>query len=109
MMKKNLKNTHRKDRKIVNILGINVDSTTKDEVLASVKEKVSYNSIAGNRNTKFYIVTPNPELVLASTKNSLLKSALNGADYAVPDGIGLAQAAKFSSFRTRNIVFTFFQ
>lgn len=84
-MKKNTKNTHKTGRKIVDILGIGVDSTSKGEVLTAVTKKVSDSS-------KFYIVTPNPELVLASTKNSLLKSALNNADFAIPDGIGLRVA-----------------
>lgn len=106
-MKRNTKNTYEIGRKIVDILAINVDSTSKERVLAGVKEMMAYNS-------KFYIVTPNPELVLASTKNLLLKRALNHADFAIPDGIGLAQAAKFLSLQVPQSIFvrvvvTFFQ
>jgi len=89
-MKKSKKNTHQKDRKIVDILGIDMDSTELVEVLAGVEEKIS-------DSCKFYIVTPNPELVLSATKNPALKQAMNSADFAIPDGIGLAQAAKFLS------------
>jgi N-acetylglucosaminyldiphosphoundecaprenol N-acetyl-beta-D-mannosaminyltransferase len=45
-----------------------------------------------SHNKKFYIVTPNPELVLASQTNPKLKSALNDADLAIPDGVGLRVA-----------------
>jgi N-acetylglucosaminyldiphosphoundecaprenol N-acetyl-beta-D-mannosaminyltransferase len=40
-------------------------------------------------NVKFYIVTPNPELILMARKDKKLKEALNGADISVPDGVGL--------------------
>jgi len=84
-MKKSKKNTHQKDRKIVDILGIGVDSTELVEVLAGVEEKIS-------DSQKFYIVTPNPELVLSATKNSALKQAMNSADFVIPDGVGLKLA-----------------
>lgn len=84
-MKKYTKNTHKTDRKIVNILGIVIDSTSKERVLAGVKEMMTY-------NTKFYVVTPNPEQILSAVKNPMAKKALNGADFAIPDGVGLRAA-----------------
>lgn len=96
-------------RKQVNILDIMVDSTELVEVLATVEKKISHNSIELNTNVKFYITTPNPELILASTKNKELKKALNNADFSIPDGIGLAQAAKFLSFPGKNTFSTFVQ
>ena len=74
-----------KDRKIGQIMGINVISTTAASLLARVEEYIS-------DNDKFYIVTPNPELVLASQSNVELKEALNSADFPVPDGTGLKLA-----------------
>lgn len=74
-----------KDRKYANILGINVISSSKREVLASVEHFITYKK-------KFFIVTPNPELVLASQEDGDLRRALNSADLPVPDGGGLKLA-----------------
>lgn len=54
-------------------------------MLAAVGRKISHNS-------KFFILTPNPELVLASTKDRKLREALNSADFSIPDGFGLKLA-----------------
>lgn len=64
------------------IMEINVNSTTVSEVLGRVKDFIS-------DSEKFYIVTPNPELILMAQKNKKLKIALNEADMSVPDGVGL--------------------
>jgi N-acetylglucosaminyldiphosphoundecaprenol N-acetyl-beta-D-mannosaminyltransferase len=76
------KNHTQPARKFGQILGINVTGTSVTSVLAGVGEFIS-------RSKKFYIVTPNPELILMAQKNQRLKDALNGADLAVPDGVGL--------------------
>ena len=81
----------------VNILGINVLSTTIPQVLTSVREKIAHSS-------KFSIMTPNPELVLASNKNKELKVALNSSNFSIPDGIGLNYASKFLYGRSINII-----
>lgn len=104
-----MKKTIESSRKYVNILGINVDSTSKDRVLMRVNKFLSHNSLKSNLKHKFYIVTPNPELVLMAQTSSKLKVALNGADIAIADGIGLSQAAKFLSFRVpENKILRFF-
>ena len=105
-MKKNRKKTIKRARKQVYILGIRVDSTSKDRLLTAVESKISHNS-------KFYILTPNPELILASTKDNKLRDALNSGDFSVPDGIGLAQASRFLSLpligiKLLDIVISFF-
>ena len=69
-------------RKIGQILGINVTSTSLAEVLPRVEDFIAHSA-------KFYIVTPNPELILMSQHNLNLKEALNSADLSVPDGVGL--------------------
>jgi len=96
-MKKNNENNNQKGRNYVNILGINVISTTLTEVLAGVKEKIADSS-------RFYILTPNPEIVLMAQKNAELKEALNSADFAIPDGTGLAYASRFLYGRSLNII-----
>jgi N-acetylglucosaminyldiphosphoundecaprenol N-acetyl-beta-D-mannosaminyltransferase len=87
-MKNSMKNTTETGQKYVNILGINVISTSMDKLLAALRDRVSY-------NRKFSIVTVNSELVLASTKNPKLKEALNAADFSVLDGVGLNYASRF--------------
>lgn len=95
------------DRKYGNILGINVNSTSKSRVLTFVRSR-----LAGKR--KFYIVTPNPEIVLKAVRDKRLAKIINSADLAIADGVGLTQAAKFLSMTTPKnsflkIPFCFFQ
>jgi len=87
-MKKITKKTTKKAQEYVNILGINILVTQEERLITSVKSFLSHNH-------HFYIVTPNPELVLASTKNPDLKRALNDSDFSVPDGVGLRYASRF--------------
>jgi N-acetylglucosaminyldiphosphoundecaprenol N-acetyl-beta-D-mannosaminyltransferase len=76
------------DRKYVKILGINVTSTSADRVLSLVRSRIK-------ENKKFYIVTPNPEIVLAAQKDLKLAMTLNKASISLVDGVGLSQASKF--------------
>jgi len=87
-MKKLSKNNSEMAQKYVNILGINVLSTSIPGLLMGVRGNITYNK-------KFCITTPNPELVLASTKNAMLKQALNFSTFSVPDGVGLNYASRF--------------
>lgn len=77
-MKKTINNAQR----LAQIMGVNVLSTTKEELLTRVKDKISHSQ-------KFSILTPNPELILMAQKNTELKNALNSCDFPVPDGVGL--------------------
>jgi N-acetylglucosaminyldiphosphoundecaprenol N-acetyl-beta-D-mannosaminyltransferase len=62
------------------------------EVLARVEKFIPDSSELGSRNTKFYIVTPNPEIILMAQKNKRMKYALNGTNLTIPDGVGLKLA-----------------
>ena len=84
-MKSNCEKIANSGREIGQIMGIKINSTSTDLVLARVKKFIS-------DSVKFYIVTPNPELILASQTDVRLKKALNEADIAIPDGIGLKLA-----------------
>ncbi len=84
-MKKYTTKTNQKDREFGQIMGINVLGTTVPELLARVEDFISHNS-------KFSIVTPNPELILLAQKNSKLRESLNSSDLPVPDGVGLKLA-----------------
>ncbi len=70
------------------LLGIKISSTSREQVLNFVRERLS-------SREKFYIVTPNPEIVLMAMKDWLLKKAIYKSDLSLPDGIGLAQAYKY--------------
>ena len=41
-----------------------------------------------------YVVTPNPEIVLAAQKDPALKEAIRGASLVLPDGIGVVYASR---------------
>ena len=88
-----MKNINEKGLKMGKIMEINVNSTSKSEVLARVEDQISHNK-------KFYIVTPNPELILMAQTNQRLKNALNDADVSIPDGIGVIQGLKYLSLKS---------
>jgi len=71
---------------MINILGINVSTLNKKDVLKKVEQFL-------NSNRQHYIVTPNPEIILAARKDEEFFYILNKADMAIPDGIGLKFAA----------------
>lgn len=78
----------RKSRKYAKILGVRIDSASTSRVLAKVESNIK------NRH-KFYIVTPNPEIVMSVQEDEDLMNALNSAHISIPDGIGLVAADKF--------------
>ena len=41
-----------------------------------------------------YVVTPNPEFILAAEKDADFRQVLNSADLVIPDGIGVVYSAK---------------
>ncbi len=72
----------------VNILGVKVDNFTKTEVIQKAKNFLS-------DEKQHYIVTPNPEMVVAAQKDKCFLEILNKADLAVPDGFGLILASRY--------------
>lgn len=100
-----MKNNGENAQKMDKIMGIKVNSTSLTEVLTRVKDFISHSTESDSRNTKFYIVTPNPELILASIKDNKLKKILNNADISIPDGIGLIQAVKYNNLWCPNVFF----
>ncbi len=65
------------------ILGVGVTNETEDKILEylllSLKQAAQ----------KYYIVTPNPEIVVAAQGNPHYKKILNEAKIALPDGVGV--------------------
>jgi N-acetylglucosaminyldiphosphoundecaprenol N-acetyl-beta-D-mannosaminyltransferase len=76
------------------ILKIKITGTSKMGVIDFVTAKLK-------AKQKFFIVTPNPEILVEAQKNPSFASALNSADLSLPDGVGLVLAAKV--FGLKNI------
>lgn len=77
------------------ILGIKVTGTSITRVLRKVQTHIS-------EADKFYIVTPNSEIVMQAQTDMKLKKILNEAKITISDGIGLAQAKKFMNLPRPN-------
>ena len=69
------------------ILGIRFDNLSRQEAAQRGGEML--------REDRFhYVVTPNPEFILAAEKDESFRAILNGADLVIPDGIGVVYSAK---------------
>ncbi len=90
------------DRKVVNILGVSIDSTTTASVLRNVQVYIQ-------KKRKFYILTPNPELVLKAVEDTHLSRFIKNADISVPDGVGLLAAHEFLKKRNSGITIADFK
>lgn len=67
------------------ILGIKLSDLTYQQLLFEIEKGVE-------KKTKRYIVTPNPEIILAALKDENLKNIINSADFSLADGFGLKLA-----------------
>lgn len=76
------------NRPHVNILGVRIDSTPRYELLEIIRAKLL-------QKNPFYIVTPNPEILLQAQSEPKLSDSLNSAEFSIPDGIGLSFASLF--------------
>ncbi len=70
------------------IIGVGITSATKEEILEYIIRSLEKNS------KKYFIVTPNPEILVLANKNLQYKNILNEAKIAVSDGIGVVLAGK---------------
>lgn len=70
------------------LLGVGFSDANEHEVLEFI--------ITGlpNQSEKYYIVTPNPELLVMASKDKNYQEVLNNAKLALPDGIGVMIAGK---------------
>ncbi len=84
----------KKPRKTGKILGIGLSSTTRDGVLEFVE-------FCLKKESKFFISTPNPEIVVEARRNLRLKRALSMSSVALADGVGLLWANKFLGNRNK--------
>lgn len=82
-----------KSQKYDKILGIPVFGTSRSDLLNDIVAKLA-------NKQKFYIVTPNPEIILASRKDAVLRRALIEAQISINDGIGIALANYYLRLRS---------
>lgn len=68
------------------ILGVNITTAPREEILRFIITGLK------KRSKKFYIVTPNPEMLVYATASKPYQNILNGAQVALPDGIGIVVA-----------------
>lgn len=69
------------------VLGILFDDLTREEAVqvgAALLDEDKYH----------YVVTPNPEFILAAEQDDVFRRVLNGADLVLADGIGVIYSAK---------------
>ena len=69
------------------ILGVRFDDVSRQEAAqlgAAMLEQDQFH----------YVVTPNPEFILAAQKDADFRQVLNSADLVIPDGIGVVYSAK---------------
>lgn len=70
------------------ILGTKVSTEKKDDVLKKIIKSLK------EGKEKFYIVTPNPEIIMYALREKGYQEVLNQAQVSLPDGIGVLVASK---------------
>lgn len=70
------------------ILGIGVTNGKQENILQYIITSLE------KKTDPYYIVTPNPEMVVRAARDKHFQSILNQARIALPDGVGLVMAAK---------------
>jgi len=73
------------------LLGVGFTDATKEQVLEFIVTGLE------KQTEKYYVVTPNPELLVIANKDSNYKTILNNAKLALVDGIGVVLAGKLLS------------
>ncbi len=75
----------------VDIMGINVDRVNMAQ---AVEKVVNWLEVGRGSVGKHYVVTVNPEFIIAAQKDKEFRRILNAADLAVADGVGLRLSGK---------------
>jgi N-acetylglucosaminyldiphosphoundecaprenol N-acetyl-beta-D-mannosaminyltransferase len=76
------------ERRTIRILDIAVDDVTMEEAVDRLVRWAASGS-------SHHAVTVNPEFIMAARRDPAFAAVLNGADLAVPDGVGLIWAARW--------------
>ena len=72
----------------ISLLGVKLTNATEKEVLEYITKSIE------NSSKKYYIVTPNPEILVYANNNISFKEILNNAKLALIDGVGIILAGK---------------
>lgn len=71
------------------LFGVGITNERKENIL-----KYIINSVQKSAKP-YYIVTPNPEMIVFASKNNWFKNILNNAKIALPDGVGVVAGGSF--------------
>ena len=71
----------------IDVMGVGFDSLTIEEAVSRAKALMAERRAA-------YVVTPNPEIVMACRERAETMEAVNGADLVLPDGVGVIYGAR---------------
>jgi len=71
-----------------NILGIGITNAKESEILEYILQGLE------KEGKKYFIVTPNPEILMLANSSPDYRNILNSAKLALPDGIGVMMAGK---------------
>lgn len=72
----------------INLLGVGFTASPHKKILEYIDKSLK------NTNEKYYIVTPNPELLMLARDNAEYKKILNEAKIALADGVGVTIASR---------------
>jgi N-acetylglucosaminyldiphosphoundecaprenol N-acetyl-beta-D-mannosaminyltransferase len=78
----------KKDLPSIKILGTDITTASEREVLEYIFKRLE------NSSEKFYIVTPNPEILMLAARSQAFRDILNRATISLPDGIGVLMAGR---------------
>jgi N-acetylglucosaminyldiphosphoundecaprenol N-acetyl-beta-D-mannosaminyltransferase len=70
------------------LLGVGLTNATEQEVLEFIVTGL------GKSMEKYYVVTPNPEILVIANKNPKYRNILNGAKLSLSDGVGVIIGAQ---------------
>src|SRR3989344_8075883 len=72
----------------IEILGTKITNAPKREVLEYIIKGLA------TKHHKFYIVTPNPEILMYAAKHKEYQEVLNHAQVSLPDGVGVLMSGR---------------
>lgn len=76
------------DLKKIELLGVGITTNPKSQILEYILKGLA------KRGGNYYIVTPNPELLVLAATDKGFRDILNGAKIALPDGVGVVAGAQ---------------
>lgn len=68
------------------LMGVDITNASQEEILEYIVEKIE------TTKEKFYVVTPNPEIIVYANSHTPFKKILNQAQISLCDGVGVSLA-----------------